>query len=89
MAFGGHFYEQTVIEKLTADAGAASIRLHVTITPKHGRLTPEQIRATVPESASASLWFCGPAVFGSSLRKDFLHHGLPAANFHQELFQMR
>jgi predicted ferric reductase len=82
-------YEQTAIDELTADARAANVRLHITVTPTDGRLTPEQIRAAVPEWHSASLWFCGPAAFGDSLRKDFLKHGLPAANYHQELFEMR
>lgn len=38
---------------------------------------------------SASLWFCGPAPFGRSLRADFLRHGLASGDIHQELFQMR
>lgn len=82
-------YDQKAIEKLTDDARAANIRLHVTVTPKDGRLTPEQIRAAVPEWRSASLWFCGPAAFGNALRKNFVGDGLPAESYHQELFEMR
>jgi predicted ferric reductase len=82
-------YEQAAIEKLSADARAAGVRLHVLVDSRDGRLDGERIRAMVPEWASASLWFCGPAAFGRSLRADFVAHRLPAARFHQELFQMR
>ena len=82
-------YEQAAIDKLTTDARAAGVRLHLLVSGKDGRLDGERIRATVPDWASASLWFCGPPAFGQSLRADFVAHGLPAAHFHQELFEMR
>jgi predicted ferric reductase len=82
-------YDQMAIDKLTADAKAANVRLHLYVTPTDGRLTPEQMRVAVPEWRSASVWFCGPVAFGDSLRKDFLQHGLPDASYHQELFEMR
>ena len=82
-------YDQKAINKLIADAEAAKVRLHLTVTPKDGRLTPEQIRMLVPEWQSASLWFCGPRAFGDAVRKDFLANGLPATQYHQELFEMR
>jgi len=82
-------YEQGAIDKLTADARAAGVRLHLLVGGKGGRLDGERIRAAVPDWASASLWFCGPPAFGQSLRADFVARGLPAAHFHQELFQMR
>lgn len=82
-------YDQAAIDKLTDDARAANVRLHMTVTPKDGHLTPEQIRAAVPEWRSASLWFCGPAAFGNAMRKDFVHNGFASTNYHQELFAMR
>lgn len=82
-------FDQAAIDRLKADARAAGIRLHLIVTPTDGRLTPEQIRESVPEWQSASLWFCGPAAFGDLLRKDFTAHGLPRGRFHQELFAMR
>lgn len=82
-------YDEVAIDKLRALAEAANVRLHVIVSPRDGRLTPEQIREAVPDWRSASLWFCGPAAFGESLRKDFVKHGLPARRFHQELFAMR
>lgn len=82
-------FDQSAMDRLTADVAAANIRLHLTITPEDGRLTPEQIRSAVPEWRSASIWFCGPAAFGDALRADFIEQGLPAGRFHQELFDMR
>lgn len=82
-------FDQNAIDKLREDARAANINLHVTVTTKDGRLTPEQIRAAVPEWRSASVWFCGSAAFGNDLRQDFVANGLAASNYHQELFAMR
>ncbi|MGR5133436.1 ferredoxin reductase family protein [Vibrio alfacsensis] len=82
-------YDQAAIDKLKETAKCANIRLHITVTPKDGRLTPEKIRQLVPEWQSASFWFCGPSAFGSALREDFIQHGLPPGDYHQELFTMR
>lgn len=82
-------YAQAAIDKLTADAQAANVKLHVLVDARDGRLTPDRIRAAVPEWRSASIWFCGPAGLGTILRKDFLAQGLPAKDFHQEWFQLR
>lgn len=82
-------YEQAAIDKLTADAKAANVNLHVLVSPRDGHLSAEQIRAAVPDWRSASVWFCGPAGFGDALRRDFRAHGLPARDFHQELFEFR
>lgn len=65
------------------------VRLHVWQSGRDGRLDGAAIRAAVPDWRSASLWFCGPAPFGRSLRADFLRHGLASGDIHQELFQMR
>ena len=82
-------FDQTAIDKLTADAAAAGVKLHLFVTPKDGRLTPEKIRETVPDWRSASLWYCGPTLLGKTLRKDFQANGLSVKDFHQELFDMR
>jgi len=81
--------EPAAIEKLTADAAAAGVRLHVVDTGRDARLDGTRIRAAVPEWASASVWFCGPAAYGETLREDFVRHHLPVSRFHQELFEMR
>ena len=82
-------FSPAAIDKLTADAAAAGVRLHVLVSSKDGRLSAERIRREVPGWANASVWFCGPPAFAQSLRNDFVAHGLPAERFHQELFQMR
>jgi predicted ferric reductase len=82
-------YDRLAIDKLQADAEAANIRLHLIVTPKDGRLTPEQIRQTVPEWQTGSVWFCGPSRFGEQLRRAFMQGGLSSGDFHQELFAMR
>ena len=82
-------FEQAAIDRLTADAEAAGVRLHLLVDGKNGRLNGEGIRAAVPEWRSASFWFCGPPGFGEALREDFCANGLPLEQFHQELFQMR
>ncbi len=83
-------YDEGAIAKLTADAAAAAVRLHVLVDARDGRLDGERIRAAVPEWRDASLWFCGPAGFGQALRHDFATQGMPVdLRFHQELFAMR
>jgi len=82
-------YDQTAIDKLSADAKAANVRLIVLVDERDGYLTGDRIREAVPNWREASIWFCGPAKFGQILRADFLAHGFPAEDFHQELFEMR
>lgn len=83
-------WSDEAIAKLTADAEAAGVRLHVLHDSRDGLLTGERIRAAVPDWEQASIWFCGPTGFGVALRNDFVGHGLPSAkHFHQELFAMR
>ncbi|MBV1800197.1 ferric reductase-like transmembrane domain-containing protein [Siccirubricoccus sp. G192] len=83
-------YSEEAIGKLTADAEAAGVRLHVLHDTRDGRLTGDRIREAVPDWQEASVWFCGPAGFGDALSKDFASHGLPVTTrFHRELFSMR
>jgi predicted ferric reductase len=83
-------YDADAIAKLTADADAAQVRLHVLLASRDGRLNGERIRAAVPAWRDASIWFCGPAGFGEALQADFAAHGFPVKQrFHQELFAMR
>ena len=82
-------YEQAAIDKLTADAQAAGITLHVLASKDGRRLSADIIRAEVPDWEESSIWFCGPAAFGTTLRDDIINKGLPAQHFHQELFEMR
>lgn len=81
--------DQGFIDKLQQLAKRANVQLHVLVSGKDGRLTADRLCQMVPEWQSASVWFCGPAGFGQSLRQDLLARGLAAADFHQELFDMR
>lgn len=82
-------FEQAAIDKLTADAQAAHVKMHLLVDARDGRLDANRIRAAVPEWRSASIWFCGPPGLGQALRDDFIAHGFPESQFHQEIFQMR
>ena len=77
------------LERLEADARAAGVRLHVVLSTRDGRLNGERLRQAIPDWRDADVWFCGPTAFGNSLRDDLVAHGLPAARFHRELFEMR
>lgn len=78
------------LRKMAEDAEASNVRLKILIESKHGRLTGDRIRETVPDWRDASIWFCGPADFGDALRADFAANGMKVEKrFHQELFQMR
>lgn len=83
-------YSEEAIAKLTADAKAAGVHLHVYHDARDGLLTGDRIRAAVPGWREASIWFCGPTGFGAALRADFARNGLNVAQrFHQELFELR
>src|SRR5690606_33617540 len=51
------------LAKLTADAAAANVKLHIFIDSRDGFLTGEKLREIVPDWQTASVWFCGPAGF--------------------------
>ncbi|THF62232.1 ferredoxin reductase family protein [Pseudothauera rhizosphaerae] len=77
------------IDRLRQYAERAGVALHVLVSSRDGLLDAERIRRTVPDWRSADVWFCGPATFGDALRHQFAGTGLPRADFHQELFEMR
>lgn len=83
-------FDERAIDKLTADALAAGVQLHVLHSRRDGRLDAERIRQAVPKWKQASLWFCGPSPFGAALRDAFVSRGpIKASDFHQEVFEMR
>jgi predicted ferric reductase len=81
--------DQGAIDLLTRDAQAAKVELHVLVDARDGLLSAERICQLVPQWLQSDIWFCGPAGFGQALRRDFAARGLPAGNFHQELFELR
>jgi predicted ferric reductase len=79
----------SALEKMRADAEAAKVNLHLTVSGSDGRLDAGKIRAVTPDWKDASVWFCGPTGFGAALKRDFVTNGLLPTDFHQELFEMR
>ena len=82
-------YDEHAIGLMSRDANAAGVRLHVLWNERDGLLNAARIADQVPDWRDADVWFCGPAPFGQSLKKDLVALGLPELRFHQELFQMR
>jgi predicted ferric reductase len=81
--------DEQALALLRRDAAAAKVHLHLLVDAEDGRLDVQRICAAVPDWKHSGVWFCGPAAFGQALRREFLAQGLPAAAFHQELFDMR
>ncbi|MDR2876232.1 MAG: ferric reductase-like transmembrane domain-containing protein [Methylobacillus sp.] len=82
--------DEDAFGRLKADAQSADVRLHLTIDDRDGYLTAANIRNLVPDWREASIWFCGPAAFGETLKRDFAAQGFPVEkHFHQEMFSMR
>jgi predicted ferric reductase len=81
--------DKTFIARLQALAAQARVRLHVLVADVHGRLDAGQLTAALPQWREADFWFCGPAGFGRTLRAGLRAAGMPAKDFHQELFEMR
>jgi predicted ferric reductase len=81
--------DQASLALLTQDAETAGVELHIMINSQEGYLTGEKLRAKIPDWKEADVWFCGPALFGETLRADLVLNGLDAQRFHQELFEMR
>ena len=77
------------IDKMEDDAVSAGVRLHVLHDARDGRLDAARLCAAVPDWREADVWFCGPPAFGRALKAALVAQGLPVADFHQELFEMR
>jgi predicted ferric reductase len=66
----------------------AGVELLMRIENRDGRLQSSDIGLRL--SPQTSVWFCGPAAWGVSLRKTLIQQfGLTAKLFHQEHFQFR
>lgn len=78
-----------IVDKLNTAAEMGNIRLHVVIPSRDGRLNFDKIKEAVPKWREGDIWFCGPDKFGRSLKKDATASGIPKADFHQELYEIR
>ncbi len=65
------------------------MRLHVLVSAPNGHLDVARICDTVPGWAEADVWFCGTRPFRPGPTRGLRRPGLPAADFPQELFDMR
>ncbi len=68
-------------------ASLPGIELHIHLSERDGRLTPEQLFRGAHKGTR--VWFCGPNAFSASLKKGMEALGLQPENLHQERFQMR
>ncbi|NOU59650.1 ferredoxin reductase family protein [Marinifilum caeruleilacunae] len=75
-------------EKLQQLSATARINLHLFETYKSALISGEDIRNSVLNWKSKSVWFCGPSKMGTSIKKDLKGSGFHS-KFHQELFEMR
>lgn len=77
------------LAQLQQIAAEAKVALHVFNASNDEFLNGEKLCLLVPDWQQASLWFCGPAAFGSSLEESLIKQGFSASRFHQELFEFR
>ncbi|MGP9813164.1 ferredoxin reductase family protein [Rhodopseudomonas sp. NSM] len=70
-------------------AQQTGISFHLVDGSQDERLTLESLAAALPDWKQTDVWFCGPSGFGDAMRGAMIAKGLPAARFHQELFDMR
>ncbi|MBK7464360.1 MAG: ferric reductase-like transmembrane domain-containing protein [Betaproteobacteria bacterium] len=66
---------------------AAGIKLHCRQTDQDGPLSAQEVKACL--QPTSSVWFCGPAAWGTALGKSLIAHGLPESAFHREAFEFR
>lgn len=74
-------------ERLEALCHSAGVRLHRRRTDREGALGPQEVAAVL--QPTSTVWFCGPAAWGSALGKALNAGGLPAGAFHREAFEFR
>jgi len=90
-----HFYlcvrhaETEVVQTIRQLCAKAGVKLSTIVSGKDKPLTGEQVRQDNPDWQNSHVWFCGPGGLGQAVRDDLVGHGLSAARFHQELFNMR
>lgn len=75
-----------LVEQLTRQA---KIPLHLSLSGKTPALTAHTVHTLVPALTECSVWFCGSAGFGESIKQGLIKEGLSGSHFHQELFEMR
>ncbi|MDE2018557.1 MAG: ferric reductase, partial [Hyphomicrobiales bacterium] len=80
---------EVALAKMRADAQAAGVRLHLSVSGQGPRFDGAGLREAAPDWKDASVWYCGPNGLAAALKRDLVGAGLHRDDFHQELFQMR
>jgi predicted ferric reductase len=81
--------DEATVTQLRRLVETADVTLHLIDSGRDGKLDAARLCAEVPAWKDASVWFCGPAGFGHSLRQGLTARGFAVKHFHQELFDMR
>ncbi len=67
----------------------AGVRFHYRNTSKDGRLNFDIIKEKIKDVKNISLWYCGPAAFGTALQKGAADCGISKKDIHYDSFDMR
>jgi len=81
--------DEAFIDNVRRLAAQAGVNFHLLVTPRDGPLSLERLERMVPGWRDSDIWFCGPAGFAQALFEAMKARGLPARQFHRELFDMR
>ena len=78
-----------LVDRVRTLAQHAHVKLHVISSAAGQVMKADLITQTHLDWQNAHFWFCGPGSLGIALRTNLIRNGLPARQFHQELFEMR
>lgn len=83
--------DTTLLSEIRALAEQSGVQFHPWHSAEAGRLNGEKLAQLVSAEnlQQSSVWVCGSAQWGSSLKKDLGRYGVSNSNFHQELFEFR
>lgn len=74
------------LEKLSEKSG---VRFHYRNTTKDSRLNFNIIKEKIKDIKNTSLWYCGPASFGTVLKNSAVSSGMSKKDIHYDSFDMR
>lgn len=66
-----------------------NIKLHIVDSQKEGVLTFERIMELAPDTASYSIWFCGPEMFRKMIEKGMKRNNMTLKKLHYDNFSFR
>ena len=75
--------------ELAALSEKAGVRFHYRNTSKDGRLNFDIIKEKIKDVKNISLWYCGPAAFGTAMQKGAADYGISKKDIHYDSFDMR